>query len=279
MNRLTARIAAATAATALVVTGFATAAAHTTGTQTAAHPQTRKVSIQNGVVAEAVRVDGQETETVDEQPATAGNATQPRLAGTPASCADGAYTMSGYKASGTLRFGYNGAGAPASVARYASLAVRNSLVAVTSGANRCKLPATVKASGLYTGGSTRTPQVSTSGSCFGNDGVNVVGWGILPTGYLAITCIYFVNGKVLNADVMVNRRYSWFLSKPAGCRSTYDLQSVLTHEQGHSFGLSHVDPNAHGSEVMGTLIGPCDISKRQLGRGDYGALARLYGTR
>lgn len=234
--------------------------------------------IQDGVVAEAVRTDGTE-EAHAVEAATPGTATQPRLAGTPGSCVDGAYTLSGYKVPGTIAFRYNGAGAPASVARYATVAIANSLKAVSSGANRCKLPATVKASGVYVGSTTKAPQLNTAGGCTGNDGQNVVGWGTLPPGYLAITCIYFVGGKVVNADVMISRKYSWFLSRPARCVNSFDLQSVLTHEQGHTFGLSHVDPGAHGSETMGTLIGPCDISKRALGRGDYGALARLYGTK
>jgi hypothetical protein len=231
-----------------------------------------------GVVVEAVRVggggEGSRAEAV-----TPGTATQPRLPGTPGSCADGAYTLSGYKVSGTMAFRYNSVGAPAGVARYAAVAVGNSLRAVSTGANRCKLPATVKASGVYVGGTGRAPQLNTAGACTGNDGQNVVGWGVLPTGYLAITCIYFVGGRVINADVMISRRYSWFLSRPVGCRNSFDLQSVLTHEQGHTFGLSHVDAAKHGSETMGTLIGPCDITKRALGRGDYGALVRLYGTR
>jgi hypothetical protein len=230
------------------------------------------------ILAETVRTDGGEEHSAVEA-ATPGTATQPRLAGTPGSCADGAYTLSGYKVAGTMAFRYNGAGAPAAVSRYATVAVGNSLRAVSTGANRCKLPATVRASGVYVGGTSRTPQLNTAGACTGNDGQNVIGWGVLPTGYLAITCIYFVGGRVINADVMISKRYSWFLSRPVGCRNSYDLQSVLTHEQGHTFGLSHVDARVHGSETMSTLIGPCDITKRALGRGDYGGLVRLYGTR
>jgi Matrixin len=276
-----ARLAAATAAAAVVISGYAAQTPAAIVTATPAHtPAVRPavaVPAGSGVVAETVMVDGSEHSV--SAAATPGVATQPRLAGTPASCADAAYTLSGYKVAGTIRFGYNGSGAPAAVAANAGVAVRNSLVAVSSGANRCGYAAGVKASGAYVGGSKRTPQLNTSGGCTGNDGVNVVGWGTLPNGYLAITCIYFVSGQVVNADVMLSKRYAWFLSRPAGCQNTYDLQSVLTHEQGHTFGLSHVDPTAHRTETMATLIGPCDISKRQLGRGDYAGLVRLYGHR
>ena len=276
MVKLMVRVAAGVAAAGVLAGG---AAAVVTAGQTQLPPVKAAATVQNGVVTEAVRTDGREVQSVSEQAATPGTATQPRLAGTPASCADGAYTLSGYKVAGTIQFRYNPAGAPASVAKYATVAVSNSLRAVSTGANRCKLPAAVKASGMYVGGTGARPQLSSSGACTGNDGANTIGWGVLPTGYLAITCIYFVNGTVLNADVMISQRYHWFLSKPAGCANLYDLQSVLTHEQGHTFGLSHVDPTAHGSETMGTLIGACDITKRALGRGDYAALARLYGTK
>ncbi|HSV64387.1 MAG TPA: matrixin family metalloprotease [Mycobacteriales bacterium] len=66
---------------------------------------------------------------------------------------------------------------------------------------------------------------------------------------------------------------------PVRCSGAYDVQSVLTHEQGHTFGLSHVDLTTHSTQVMATAIGACDTSKRLLGMGDYTGLARLYGTR
>ena len=269
---------AAVAAVAGIATTTAVHGAPTPAPAKATAAKTLDTAGLTGVVTEAVRADGTEERAAHEA-ATPGTATQPRLAGTPGSCTDGAYTLSGYKVSGTIAFRYNPAGAPATVSKYATVAISNSLKAVSTGANRCKLPATLKASAALLGATAKTPQLNTAGACIGNDGQNVVGWGTLPTGYLAITCIYFVAGKVINADVMISKRYSWFLSRPAGCSNSYDLQSVLTHEQGHTFGLSHVDPTSHGTETMGTLIAPCDITKRALGRGDYGALARLYGTK
>jgi hypothetical protein len=271
MNKFIAGIAAGAAVAALTVAGFAGVGVRTASTATVAGvaPVT--------AVAEAVRTNG--VETAAHQAATAGTATQPRLAGTPASCADGAYTLSGYKVVGGISFGYNPAGVPAGIAKTAGTAVRNSLLSVAAGANRCRYTARLNTSATYTGASTRRPQVNTAGACTGNDRVNVMGWGTLPTGYLAITCIYFAGGKVINADTMINRRYTWSTATPPHCNNTWDLQSVLTHEVGHTFGLSHVDYTAHGSAVMATLINPCDTTKRLLGRGDYAALVRLYGTR
>lgn len=203
--KLTAKVAAATAVVGLVTM---TAAADSHGaTPTRGAVPTTTAATATTVVAEAVRIDGSEHAEVSEQAATAGNATQPRVASTPASCADGAYTLSGYKVNATIAFGYNPAGAPAAIAKTAGTAVRSSLLTVAAGGNRCKLTHPVKAASTWTGASTHAPQVSPAGTCTGNDGVNVVGWGALPTGYLAITCIYYAGGKVQNADTRVSNCY------------------------------------------------------------------------
>jgi hypothetical protein len=130
----------------------------------------------------------------------------------------------------------------------------------------------------YSGATRRTAQLTSAGKCAGNDGYNVVGWGTLPVGYLAITCVYYSAGKVQNSDVLINTRYPWFTTRPANCRGTYDLQSVITHEQGHTFGLGHVDPGLHGTQTMSASLVACDTTKRLLGLGDYRGLVRIYGT-
>src|SRR5215218_7462755 len=101
MKRWIAKLAAAAAATALVVGGVAVV-----GTSVSIPAPAAVSTIQDGVVAEAIRADGSEEHSASEA-ATPGTATQPRLAGTPGSCADGAYSLSGYKVNGSIRFGYN----------------------------------------------------------------------------------------------------------------------------------------------------------------------------
>jgi hypothetical protein len=194
-------------------------------------------------------------------------------------CTDGAYTLEGFKVDRLMPFYYNGLGVPASVRTAALAAVRGAVYTVATGANRCAARARLAVGASYSGVTRRTAQLTSAGKCSGNDGYNVVGWGTLPTGYLAITCVYYSAGKVRNSDVLINTRYRWFTSRPANCRNAYDLQSVLTHEQGHTFGLGHVDPRVHGTQTMATSMGPCDTSKRALGLGDYRGLVHIYGTR
>ncbi|HSV64388.1 MAG TPA: hypothetical protein VLJ59_00580 [Mycobacteriales bacterium] len=43
------------------------------------------------------------------------------------------------------------------------------------------------------------------GRCNGNDGDNTVGWGSLRVGYLAITCVYYADGKIASSDIMINK--------------------------------------------------------------------------
>jgi hypothetical protein len=200
------------------------------------------------------------------------------VAGT-AACTDVSYTLEGFRVSRSLPFYYNGAGVPASVRTGALAAIRGAAYTVATGANRCAAARKVNAGATYSGTTRRTAQLNSAGRCTGNDGYNVASWGMLPAGYLAITCVYFSAGKVLNSDVLISTRYRWFTSRPANCRNTYDLQSVITHEQGHTFGLGHVDPNRHGTQTMAASLMACDTSKRALGMGDYRGLVRIYGTR
>jgi Matrixin len=189
------------------------------------------------------------------------------------------YALSGYQVSGTIPFGYNPAGAPAPVARYAGSVVRAALDTVSSGATRGRPSTPIDVAATYTGLTDQRPQVSPTGAPTGNDGQNVVGWGLLPVGYLAVTCIYHAGNVVLNADVLVSTRYRWYLGCPAHRTGSYDLQSVLTHEQGHTFGLGHVDQQWYGSQTMAPFIAADDSTKRLLGTGDRAGLVSLYGTR
>jgi len=58
------------------------------------------------------------------------------------------------------------------------------------------------------------------------------------TGTLALTRLVFgvTNGKISDADILVNPRYRFSTTLDAG---TFDLQSVITHELGHVLGCDH----------------------------------------
>ena len=93
------------------------------------------------------------------------------------------------------------------------------------------------------GGTTSTCPSLVPGCAGGQqfDGQNGVGWAALEDGTLGVT-VY--NPSIDEADMGINTRYPWNL----GCQelsTSYDLQTVLLHENGHVVGLDHSnDTNA-----------------------------------
>ena len=115
------------------------------------------------------------------------------------------------------------------------------------------------------------------------DGSNVVSFGDLPGGTLATTCTWSVSNpsgynEVRESDIKVNRAdFKWTTNpRPRSCRNKYDMQSVMTHEWGHTFGLGHVSEEAHGKLTMSPLIQTCQKSERTLGKGGVLGLDNKY---
>ena len=111
----------------------------------------------------------------------------------------------------------------------------------------------------------------------------VVSFGTLPQGTLAQTCtIYEIDdhsNRTKWSDILLNKAsFNWTTNPGArSCRSRYDLESVVTHERGHTFGLDHVSEVSHRNLTMSPSInGPCQSSERSLGLGDWRGLDRKY---
>ncbi|WAL63927.1 matrixin family metalloprotease [Amycolatopsis cynarae] len=212
------------------------------------------------------------------------------LAGTPASaalagfdttdaCTDPAYVLAPWHLTGPYQWYYNPAGAPPEVADTALPTIQTATQTVLAGHNRCGLPAALGTSQRYLGTTTRTAGISPSGACTGDDGYSVTSWGRLPPSYLAYTCVYYnaSTGAVLSSDLMIdNSVHHWFTTPPAACLGAYDLQSVATHERGHTAGLAHVDQSRHATETMSAATRPCDTTERLLALGDLTGLKKLY---
>jgi hypothetical protein len=98
------------------------------------------------------------------------------------------------------------------------------------------------------------------------DGETDVGWAALEDGTLGVT-IY--NPSIDEADMGINTRYPWNL----GCQelsTSYDLQTVLLHENGHVVGLDHsTDTNA----VMYPSYQQADCT---LGQDDINGIRSIY---
>ena len=99
------------------------------------------------------------------------------------------------------------------------------------------------------------------------DGENGVGWAALEDGTLGVT-IY--NPSIDEADMGINNRYPWNL----GCQelaTSYDLQTVILHENGHVLGLDH--SNDTGA-VMYPSYQQADCT---LGQDDINGIRAIYG--
>ena len=150
---------------------------------------------------------------------------------------------------------------------------------ITGTRNNCRLADRVRAGLTYLGNTNSAAGRNTCDS----DGSSVVSFGSLPGGTLARTCYWFTLNpsgydKVTESDIGINKaNFNWTTNpRPRSCRNKYDLQSVMTHEWGHAFGLGHVSQSRHGSLTMSPFINECQKSKRTLGKGDVLGLNWKY---
>lgn len=135
---------------------------------------------------------------------------------------------------------------------------------------------------IYEGGTRRSVDITSRPSCTSNDRRSVVGFGDLPSNYTAFNCTWtWVQSgpnRVAHSDIRLNKYdYGWTTSVTASCRGRYDVESTMTHERGHTFGLGDAPESSHGNLTMSQYSnGPCQISERSLGRGDAIGLNRKY---
>jgi hypothetical protein len=203
-------------------------------------------------------------------------------AGSPPACKDSAYHLEGPKWKSTYAWWFRASSAPSGTdpAR-AEATLRAAATAITSGRNDCGMPDRISATHAYKGRTTRATNVvstSTKVTCGTRDGVNVVGYGVLPANYLGVTCYWYDGNGALEADIKFNDHYHrWFTgaSVPSGCTRSFSLRSAAVHEMGHVFGLAHVAEATHANLTMSPV--PCTMGPATLGRGDVLGLRAKYG--
>jgi hypothetical protein len=188
-----------------------------------------------------------------------------------------------YNQSSVSRAGLNG---PASLS-----ALRQANTNMTNGINNCGWSEAGFGSyiggvplGAYQGTTSKYANIDSSGNCTSKfpDGQNTVSWGPFSSaegGTLAITCFEYDTGGnnfAIEADTYLGSNRSLVLSFPPNCSGKYDVETVMTHEWGHAYGLDH--ETSGPDEVMYTYTSACAL-RRHLGHGDYEGMANLYGVK
>lgn len=193
-------------------------------------------------------------------------------------CSDGAFVLNGHRWSHRFDWRFQGSSRPGGLSSSSvANALRRAAYNIVNGRNSCGMPDLISATHWYRGTTSRAPNISSGGSCLGRDGVNVVGFGTLPSGYLGMTCWWTWAGRVVESDIKLNKAaYRWYVNRPSGCRSKWSIEAAATHEFGHVFGLGHVSESQHGALTMSPVIMACQNAEVTLGFGDVLGLRYQY---
>lgn len=203
----------------------------------------------------------------------------------PGQCADRAYTKRDIRVNWTLSWYYNKRSIPNELTTKGAVrAIKRGGANITRVRDACGLRDRVPHGLSFKGKTAARAGLDSSGRCTKNDNKTVVSFGRLPEGALGVTCTHFnpnANGynSVRESDIKLNSRHFNWTTRPraSSCKRKYDVESTVTHERGHTFGLGEVSEGSHGNLTMSERSnGPCQISERSLGRGDARGLNNKY---
>lgn len=247
----------------------------------------------DSVYAEALTIDGAEsiylkmekdgTLLVSTEMAESGP--DERAPDTPSACADSAFVDNGVDESNDHQWRFNADSRPNYLDSLPTIeALRSGTSNITHAFNTCDKADTVDAEATYNGITSDKADIKV----VVNDGVdtpickdntdshNVVDFFDLgDNGTLAANCNWtstFNSSEVSETDIRFDRGTRRWTTQPgqASCDNEYDIESVMTHERGHTYGLGHVTETGHGNLTMSRrLNGACQASERSLGFGDW----------
>ncbi|GAA2822942.1 hypothetical protein GCM10010522_45800 [Kribbella solani] len=181
-------------------------------------------------------------------------------------------------------------------------AVRRSLANLIDGHNTCGMDGRTRARGAFLGHTRTTGNfVYADGqtTCGRRDHQSVIDEGDLPGGFLeatlAWTCTWSETRhgvtRAVEADIRLNSAdYNWTYDPandpkcqpaqpPDQDRWRYDVESVVTHEMGHVYGLVNLSAIEDLNLTMYPGVRRCTGHMRTLGRGDVLGMRALYGRR
>ena len=203
----------------------------------------------------------------------------------PGECSDPEYTDGQRRVpeGSPLHYGINKGSTPSELRPGdAVVAIRRAGARVANTKSNCHMGDRVPAGLVYEGKTGKGANIDGL-NCGANDGNSVVAFGDLPSGILAVTCNWGIvrpgYDDTVASDIKINKRdVRWTTTPRSGsCQEMWDLEGVVTHERGHTFGLGHVPEAGHGNLTMSTTInGTCQMSERSLGRGDVLGLGAKY---
>jgi hypothetical protein len=114
------------------------------------------------------------------------------------------------------------------------------------------------------------------------DRVNVVSWGRLSQGILAVCYIWYYksSGKIVELGIVFNTRYSWGIDpdgEGGATISAYDIQNIGTHEAGHTLCLGDLYSKEAQKLTMYGYGARGETKKQSLGYGDIQGVKYIYG--
>lgn len=201
-----------------------------------------------------------------------------------ATCSDAAFSVEGFRVAGGYSFSYNPYAAPDEVASGTPSALANAFSNAAAAATDCRAATRHPGPAPHYLGTVagRFANISSSYNCGVPDAYNTISWLSGGPHVLAVTCLWSSAGVLRFSDAVMNRSLAFFTGRiPAGCSSTTDLQGVMTHEAGHTYGLGHADEGSkdnglHGNQTMNSVLAPCTTKYRTLGTGDLNGMTSLY---
>jgi hypothetical protein len=209
--------------------------------------------------------------------------------GVPPACEDDRRAFLGSKVYDSIDYRINLETTPGEITKATTQdAIVDSFNRITTVKDQCELPDNVSAEANYLGHTALFANVFTvngTRSCGPPDGNSVVSFGQIDPGALAATCNYSAglgpDGQYQNtveSDIEFNRQdFEWTNAPFNGeCSNDHDVESVGTHEVGHTFGLWHPTTTQFSQLTMAAGGISCTEFKQTLGLGDVLGLEDLY---